>query len=399
MDYRCRLPLLLFFVLSMVACNPRPSTAGNITPATLPPRWTETPSPTEPRPTDTPSPTLTPTQEPAGPMFAYFGVRDGHSHVFVTDLDDDSFTQITSGPADHGTVAWFPDGDRLLYSEYGGPTEAIWVVDRAGRNATALASGGNQSYVQPSLSPDGSRVAFFSTRDGHWALFLMTSEGKSQHPVTNNTVFESVASWAPDGSAIAFTPWHNTESPPFIGIALKGTDYIELTSSEESNSDPEWSPNGEHIAFRCDIRGLPQVCTIKPDGSELRQLTSSPGGNLDAVWSPDSRRLAFVSWRDSADPVNCEDGECNYEIYVMDADGSHQSNLTSNPTEDWSPSWSPDGSSIAFVSLRDEPSHPSACGNVCNSEIYVLDSDGQDVRRITQDLEPNWDPTWRPFLP
>jgi len=399
MNCHCKIALLLFVGLSVTACNPRPSPVTRVTPATLPPRWTETPSPTEPSPTDTPSATLTPSLEPAGPMIAYFGARAGHSHIFIADLLDGTFTQITTGPADHGTIAWFPDGDRLLYSEYDGSHESMRIVDRAGRNATTLVSGGDQSFVQPSLSPDGSRVAFFSTRDGHWALFLMTSDGKSQHPITGNTVFESVVSWAPDGSAIAFTPWHNTESPPFIGVALRGTDYIELTSNEEGNSDPKWSANGEVIAFRCGVQGVPQVCSIRPDGSDLRQLTRGPGGNLDAVWSPDSQRIAFVSWRDSADPINCQDGDCNYEIYVMDADGSHQSNLTVNSSEDWFPSWSPDGSSIAFVSLRDEPAHPSACGSACNSEIYVMDADGQDVRRITQDPEPSWNPTWRPSAP
>jgi TolB protein len=331
-------------------------------------------------------------------MLAFAGARDGHSHVIAVDLTTGSVSQLTTGSTDHGSVSWFPDGEHLLYSESDGDSESIWITDRGGRSSTEVASGDHQSYVLPVLSPDGFQVAFFSTRDGHWAIFLMPARGGPQHAITDNTVFEGNLSWAPDGSAIAFTPWRNTESPPFIGIAFpSGEDFSVLFSGPQWNSNPRWSPDGERIAFRCDVGNLPQICTIRPDGSDLRQLTSGPGGNLDAAWSPDSQQIAFVSWRDSARPATCEDGDCDFEVYVMAADGSNQLNLSHHPAEDWGPTWSPDGASIAFVSLRDEPMHPSQCGDTCNSEIYVMDSLGDNARRITQNTEPDWNPVWRPI--
>jgi TolB protein len=102
----------------------------------------------------------------------------------------------------------------------------------------------------------------------------------------------------------------------------------------------------------------------------------------DPAWSSDGRRIAFGSNRD---------GDC--EIYVMDADGKNQRNLTENPAEDWGAAWSPDGQRIAFVSNRDG-----------NSEIYVMDADGNNQRRLTNnpanDDSPDWfDPAFVSVFP
>ena len=92
------------------------------------------------------------------------------------------------------------------------------------------------------------------------------------------------------------------------------------------------------------------------------------------AWSPDGRKLAFVSRRDG-----------NSEIYVINADGSGQENLTQHPARDSHPSWSRDGRKLAFVSRRDG-----------NSEIYVMNADGSGLRNVTRapsnDLGPAWSP-------
>lgn len=78
----------------------------------------------------------------------------------------------------------------------------------------------------------------------------------------------------------------------------------------------------------------------------------------------------------------------NWEIYVMDADGTNQRRLTDHPAEDWRPAWSPDGTKIAFRAFRDG-----------SWEIYVMDADGTNQRNLTD--YPAWDgmPAWSPVLP
>ena len=102
---------------------------------------------------------------------------------------------------------------------------------------------------------------------------------------------------------------------------------------------------------------------MKADGSGLRNLTPKPVGAYAApAWSPDGRKLAFVSDRDG-----------NSEVYVMNANGSGQRNLTRNPAFDADPAWSPDGRKIAFVSNRDG-----------SYGVYVMNADGSGQRRLAQ---------------
>ena len=101
---------------------------------------------------------------------------------------------------------------------------------------------------------------------------------------------------------------------------------------------------------------------------------STSGDVQTPAWSPDGRKLAFVSGRDG-----------NAEIYVMNADGSAQENLTRQPASDSHPSWSRDGRRIVFVSRRDG-----------NSEIYVMNADGSGLRNLTRTPSSDLDPAWSP---
>ena len=106
----------------------------------------------------------------------------------------------------------------------------------------------------------------------------------------------------------------------------------------------------------------------------IRRLTHSASDNdRFPTWSPDGRHIAFSSWRDGDD----------YEIYVMEADGSNPRRLTTD--SGFSPTWSPDGRYIAFSSWRDG-----------YSEIYVMDADGSNPRRLTDRSGDNYSPTWSP---
>ena len=108
-------------------------------------------------------------------------------------------------------------------------------------------------------------------------------------------------------------------------------------------------------------------------------------------WSPDGKRIAFVS----SEVWDIATG--NWQIYVMDADGKNQKNLSNNDFDEWGPSWSPDGKWIAFVSDRSGHAHRRIPGWF-TSEIYVMDADGGNPRNITNHLEDDEDPAWYPLV-
>lgn len=359
---------------------------------------TSSPKPTRtPMPTPTRYMTLTPTEIPVGTILLYQSERTGTDQFVLYDLDFGNEYLITPRFINSYYPNWTPDGLQIVYQAERSGASEIFIMDWDGENNTKLSRSSNADDNIPVISPDGKTIAYFSRDPGHWALFTMNIDGSNQRPITDNTVWESFASWSPDSSKIAISVNRNTETPPFIAsVDVDGRNYTELTNRELMDRDPLWSPDNNRIIFTCSIDRRLQICSMNPDGTDRVTLTNSPGGNSLPTWSPDGKKIAFVSWRDSDDPDNCEGGDCNFEIYVMNADGSEQQRLTDEPAEDWNPSWSNDGSMIGFQSLRDEPRHPSQCGDECNSEIYIINADGTGIQRITDNNFIDWNPVWRP---
>jgi len=135
-----------------------------------------------------------------------------------------------------------------------------------------------------------------------------------------------------------------------------------------------WSPDGRTIAFSSDRDGNFEIYVMNADGSNPIRLTYDDAADLYPGWSPDGRKITFESDRDG-----------NSEIYVMNADGSSPVNVTHNPAADVHARWSPRGNTIAFDSDRDG-----------NQEIYVMRSDGSGQTRLTRNSGDDYGPAWSP---
>ena len=140
------------------------------------------------------------------------------------------------------------------------------------------------------------------------------------------------------------------------------------------------------IAFSSNRDGNREIYVMDVDGKNQHRLTNNRHEDWSPVWSPDGKRIVFVSDRDGHPDII--PGWFTSEIYVMDADGGNEQRLTENRRNDDTPSWSPDGKRIAFASDRK--------GHFVNFEIYVMDADGGNQRRLTENRA--WDrfPSWSP---
>ncbi|MCM3903894.1 MAG: hypothetical protein ND866_19500, partial [Pyrinomonadaceae bacterium] len=242
----------------------------------------------------------------------------------------------------------------------------------------------DEQGVTPRTVPGrNGKIAFSSAFDGNLEIYTTEADGSNVQRLTNNSGSDSGPKWSPDGTKIAFAR-HNSNFGEIFVMNADGSDQRRLTQSRSDHS-PTWSPDGTKLAFssrRGNNFDINVIYVMNADGSNQTELTNSGrAGSLG--WSPDSSRIAFDSNRDG-----------NSEIYVMNADGGDVQRLTNNSGFDFLPKWSPDGTRIAFVSNRDEP-NPSACGN-CNFEIYVMNADGSNQTRLTNnpsyDLSPEWSP-------
>ena len=274
----------------------------------------------------------------------------------------------------------------------------IYVMDADGKNQQRLTNNPDGDW-NPSWSPNGKRIVFFSNRDGHvmggiptFEIYVMDANGKNQQRLTNDPNDDRSPSWSPDGERIAFVSnrdGHVIGGIPTFEIYVMdadGKNQQRLTNNPDGDWNPSWSPDGERIVFssRRDRHFIgnfgitEEIYVMDADGKNQQRLTENRQNDLLPSWSPDGERIAFAS----DEKGNFE----NFEIYVMDADGKNQQRLTNNPDGDWNPSWSPDSKRIAFMSERNG-----------NAEIYVMDADGGNPQNLTNNPHGDASPAW--FVP
>ena len=155
-----------------------------------------------------------------------------------------------------------------------------------------------------------------------------------------------------------------------------------MNLSAKSETEQNTGANTPRLAFHSNRDGNWNVYVMNADGSDQTRLTDNPAVDSWPSWSPDGRRITFISSRDDPDP---NDDDRIVEIYVMNADGSDQTRLTNDSAWHSLPRWSPDGRQIAYQSYTDE-----------NWEIHVMNADGSDQRRLTDNSAWDGMPSWSP---
>ena len=166
---------------------------------------------------------------------------------------------------------------------------------------------------------------------------------------------------------------------------VDGGNAQNLTNDPHDDRFPSWSPDGKQIAFTSERDGNYEIYVMDADGRNAQNLTNNPHGDRNPAWSPNGESIAFSARREGHFENNLD---ITFEIYVMDADGGNEQRLTDNRKNDWEPSWSPDGNRIAFASDRK--------GDLNNFEIYVMDADGGNQHKLTNHRAWDGDPSWSP---
>jgi TolB protein len=169
----------------------------------------------------------------------------------------------------------------------------------------------------------------------------------------------------------------------FVAIAFsaaagaKPASVVRLTAVRDAY--PFWSPDGKQVVFQSDrhdaMMGDRDIYVMRADGSDIRRLIHRAESDETPVWSPDGSQILFSSYIT----------EENNELFVVNTDGTGIKQLTDHPGRDGHQKFSPDGGTIVFNSERDD----DGTGEISNYEIYEMNKDGTNIRRLTD--FPEWD--------
>ncbi len=292
----------------------------------------------------------------------------------------------------------------LVLSLSASPADSAPRQSRAAATATRLITIDDYFQIrdvgQPELSPDGQWVVYtvrtkmLKEDKNETRIWMVSTHSGDPLPMTDESVSSSHPRWSPDGKYLAFTSSRNGGKSQVWLLNRLGGEAVRLTDILQGVGDFEWSPDStrlvlvlkdpkpedaeaakekdktppkpktqppyviDRLQFKQDTVGYldnhrSHLYVFNIEKKSVTQITSGDFDDSEPAWSPDGKTLAFTSNRSTPDP----DRNFNTDIWVVDAEntdkGAHLTQITTNPGADRSPTWSPDGKRIAFVSQID----------------------------------------------
>src|ERR1043166_833663 len=214
----------------------------------------------------------------------------------------------------------------------------------------------------------------------YFALPVVPVAENGMTRLTNNLADDDSPEWSPDGKKIAFTSNRDGVRNIYV-MNADGTNVVRLSNEQSSENSPTWSPDGSRLLFESNRDGNPEIYVMNSDGSGQKRITFNPttdGG--PARFSPDGTRIVFA--RSAATEG---DAFYNFDIYTMNTDGGDVRRLTTDPEYDAGPKWSPEGSKMIFVSGREK-----------NFDVFIMNADGSAQKNLTNDHESEVPIDWTP---
>ena len=328
------------------------------------------------------------------PKIVFESTRNGNSQIYLVDMDGSNQTNLSVNDRINISPQFSPDGSQIVFES--GPLHnhahfdgSIYMMELDGSNQTDVSETESAESYSPQFTPDGSQIVFMIFP--YDRLIIMDADGSNQtdlslvnyvfDPADRSTLSTHLFS---EGLKIVFdyngTTWGNGNIYLLDEVVMNSRrldwgNKTKLTENfEDKNILPQFSPDGSQIVFVSHRDDNSEIYLMNIDGSNQTNLTSNPGNDSFPQFSPDGTRIVFGSERDG-----------NKEIYIMDSVGNNQTNLTNNSAEDYSPQFSYDGLQIVFVSERDG-----------NKEIYIMDIDGRNPTNLSNNPSKDYSPQFQP---
>lgn len=250
-------------------------------------------------------------------------VSGDEDQIFTMNPDGSGREQITHSTYNNEMGSWSPEGKKLAIDRNLSDTHdyVIIVMNADGTGEQQLTNTGGD--YNPTWSPDGTKIAFTSDREGNRDIFVMNANGTNPVNVTNSPGWDSDPAWSPDGTRIAFRSERDSNAEIYV-MEADGGNQTRLTNNAVFDAQPQWSPDSSRIVF---WRGAPNTDTfaIDADGGNEQQLTFGGTGG-DAGYSPDGSLIVF---------------ESAGGLFTMAPDGSDITIIPNTTSKDSHPAWQP----------------------------------------------------------
>lgn len=304
------------------------------------------------------------------------------------------------------SVAFSPDGQRILLSVRSSLRSDIVQMDCNGRNFRFLASAGRTPRAYPrdddywdlQMTPDGAHLLYGLCEDDEEikTLCLLDLGTGEQKRLTDARAMQAInPRLSPDGQSVVFESWTAGTPPQLCRIALAGHDAASL--SLPNGTHPAYSPDGQQIAFlSSDYDGKTddplQVCVMRSDGTEVQQLTNLPDYCGEPFWHPDGQQIAFTTRAEL--PAGIERSLWKYRtnLCLINTDGSHLRHLEESSSVNRIGGFGPDGRWLIYSTSGDER-FPEGKRNW---DIRVLDTETGAVHTVTDNDVYDIDPLFSP---
>jgi len=263
---------------------------------------------------------------------------DFNPEVYTMNADGSGQTRLTNSPGLDFWPAWSSDGTKIVFTSDRDGNGEVYTMNADGSAQTRITAdaGGD---LDPAFSPDGTKVIFVSDRDGHHQIYAMNADGSGQTNLTRTAANETEPAFSPDGKKIVFESDRDgdpsNENHEIYTMNADGSQQTRLTNTSTGNptpweQHPSFSPDGTKIVFDDNFHSPPAVpgfiYVMNADGSGRTRLTSRPDRHGLASFSPDGTKITFTASED---------------IYIMNPDGSNQTAITSDPFPDIQSNWQP----------------------------------------------------------
>ena len=256
-----------------------------------------------------------------------------------------------------GTHIYFVS-DRTKHKE-------IWSMDYDGSNQKQITHY-NNTCITPSVSPDGTKLAFTTFAGGNPGIFVFSLETGRKLLFYNQKVsLNTTPNFTPDGKHILFASTANGYTNIFKAD-LDGSHLERVSNTRAIEVEPKVNPKtGTDVAFVSGRSGPQQVWRMNIDGTDVSMLSAGDGDASNPAWHPNGQILAF-SWTHGFEPGN-------FNIFLMDVASRRVDQLTHGMGRNENPNWGPDGRHLVFASNR----------NGGRMQIFTMLADGTNVQQLT----------------